>query len=109
MSVVPRFASPGKVDYCCLMSIPMLVVAFSVKLSDPMLYPSYSYSPRSWHMAPMFDQAAGGLSMCVPGSLFFLIVLSVVFFKWQAADSDSSEGAQVQWTPAHQAVPPVDR
>jgi hypothetical protein len=37
--------------------------------------------------------------MWVPGSLFFLGVMSVVFFKWQQRDSDETAGAQVDWTP----------
>ena len=45
----------------------------------------------------MVDQAAGGLIMWVPGSLFFLVVLSVVFFKWVGADSDE-HGAARRWT-----------
>ena len=48
----------------------------------------------------MFDQSAGGLIMWVPGTMFFLVVLSVVFFKWVGADSDDAEGAQVNWRPA---------
>jgi putative membrane protein len=104
MPELPRLAYPGQMLYCFLMTIPMSVVAFCIALADHILYPAYAFAPRIWRITPMFDQSAGGLIMWVPGTMFFLIVLSVVFFKWQAADSDDSEGAQVKWTPVNQPV-----
>ena len=43
----------------------------------------------------MQDQMIGGLIMWIPGGLFFVGVMAVVFFKWSAADSDSVAGAQL--------------
>ena len=102
MPELPRLAYPGQMLYCFLMTIPMSIVAFCITLADHLLYPAYAAAPRMWGITPMVDQAAGGLIMWVPGTLFFLIVLSVVFFKWVGADSDSTAGAQVDWRPAHQ-------
>jgi putative membrane protein len=47
----------------------------------------------------MEDQLIGGLIMWVPGSLFFLCVMSVVFFKWVGRGTDDTAGAQVDWNP----------
>lgn len=102
MPELPRLAYPGQMLYCFVMTIPMSVVAFTITLADHILYPAYAYAPRIWGITPMVDQAAGGLIMWVPGTLFFLIVLSIVFFKWVGADSDTAVGAQVNWSPAHQ-------
>ncbi len=104
MPELPRLAYPGQMLYCFLMTIPMSVVAFTITLADHILYPAYAYAPRIWGITPMVDQAAGGLIMWVPGTLFFLIVLSIVFFKWVGADSDEAVGAQVNWSPAHQTT-----
>ena len=108
---LPRLAYPGQMLYCFLMTIPMSVVAFCIALADHLLYPAYGAAPRIWGITPMMDQSLGGLIMWVPGSLFFVIVISVVFFKWSAADSDDSAGAQVSWRPAMQqhANQPVNR
>jgi putative membrane protein len=100
MPELPRLAYPGQMLYCFVMTIPMSVVAFCITLADHMLYPAYAAAPRIWGISPMVDQAAGGLIMWVPGTLFFLIVLSVVFFKWVGADSDDAARAQVNWSPA---------
>jgi putative membrane protein len=102
---LPRLAYPGQMLYCFLMTIPMTIVAFCISLADHLLYPAYAAAPRIWGITPLVDQAAGGLIMWVPGTLFFLVVLSIVFFKWVGADSDSAEGAQVNWQPSPHPTP----
>lgn len=103
MPELPRLAYPGQMLYLFLMTIPMSIVAFCITLADHLLYPAYGSAPRIWGIGPMKDQALGGLIMWVPGSLFFGAVISVVFMKWAAADSDNAAGAQVNWKP--QPVP----
>jgi putative membrane protein len=97
---LPRLAYPGQMLYCFLMSIPMSLVAIYITLADHVLYPAYSAAPRLWGITPLADQQIGGLIMWVPGGLFFLLVMSVVFFRWSAAGADHRAGAQVNWRPA---------
>jgi putative membrane protein len=97
---LPRLAYPAQMLYCFLMMIPMSIVAIYITMADVGLYPAYAAAPRMWGLSPMEDQLIGGLIMWVPGSLFFLGVMSVVFFKWQARGSDETAGAQVDWVPA---------
>jgi putative membrane protein len=37
--------------------------------------------------------------MWVPGSLIFIGIMSVVFFKWSARGEDDAASAQVDWKP----------
>ena len=97
---LPRLAYPGQMLYCFLMTIPMSIVAIYIALADHVLYPAYSAAPRIWGITPLADQQLGGLIMWVPGGLFFMLVFSVVFFKWSAAGRDDRAGAQVNWRPA---------
>jgi putative membrane protein len=90
---LPRLPYPGQMLYCFLMTIPMSIVAVYVTMADHVLYPAYSAAPRVWGLTPLNDQQLGGLIMWVPGGLFFLLVASVVFFKWSA--SDAGDGAIV--------------
>ncbi|NUS97615.1 MAG: cytochrome c oxidase assembly protein, partial [Gemmatimonadaceae bacterium] len=92
---LPRLSYPLQLLYCFLMTIPMSLVAVSITYSDGMLYPVYASAPRLWGISPMQDQLLGGLIMWIPGGLFFVGVMSVIFFKWAAANSDSVEGAQL--------------
>ena len=92
---LPRLPYPLQMLYCFLMTIPMSLVAVSITYSEGMLYPAYASAPRLWGISPMQDQLLGGLIMWIPGGLFFVAVMSVIFFKWAAANSDSAEGAQL--------------
>ena len=92
---LPRLSYPLQLLYCFLMTIPMSLVAVSITYSDGMLYPVYASAPRLWGISPMQDQLLGGLIMWIPGGLFFVGVMSVIFFMWAAANSDSVEVAQL--------------
>ena len=96
---LPRLAYPGQMLYCFLMMIPMSVVAVYITMADSVLYPFYSSAPRIMPLSPMEDQLLGGLIMWVPGGLLFMIIMTVVFFKWAARGEDDTAAAQVDWKP----------
>ncbi len=96
---LPRLAYPGQMLYCFLMTIPMSVVAIYITMADSVLYPFYSSAPRIMKLSPMEDQLLGGLIMWVPGGILFMIIMSVVFFKWASGGEDHSAAAQVDWKP----------
>jgi putative membrane protein len=97
---LPRLAYPAQMLYSFLMSIPMSIVAVYIAMSDHVLYPAYSAAPRIFPISPLDDQLLGGLIMWIPGGLIFMIIMSVVFFKWNARGEDSTAGAQVDWKPS---------
>jgi putative membrane protein len=99
---LPRLSYPGQVLYCFLMSIPMSIVAVCIAMASEVLYPAYSSAARIWGITPLLDQQIGGLIMWIPGGLFFLVVATVVFYKWSASGSDSKADAQLNWKPAAQ-------
>ncbi len=100
MPELPRLSYPLQMLYLFLMTIPMSIVAVCIAYSDHALYPFYAAAPRIWGITPMQDQTIGALIMWIPGGLFFFTVISVIFFRWQQADGDSAEVAQVGWVGA---------
>ena len=94
---LPRLSYPGQMLYLFLMTIPMSLVAISIGYADHVLYPAYASAPRLWGISPMQDQLIGALIMWIPGGLFFFAIISVVFFKWQQQESDSTASAQVDF------------
>ncbi|MBA3644667.1 MAG: cytochrome c oxidase assembly protein [Gemmatimonadaceae bacterium] len=94
---LPRLSYPGQMLYSFLMSIPMSVVAVSITMADHILYPAYAAAPRVLAITPLEDQLMGGLIMWIPGGFIFVIIMTVVFFKWNARGEDSAAGAQVDW------------
>ncbi|MEA2760803.1 MAG: putative rane protein [Gemmatimonadaceae bacterium] len=97
---LPRLAYPGQMLYSFLMSIPMSIVAIYIAMSDHVLYPAYAAAPRVFALSPLEDQLLGALIMWIPGGIIFYIIMTVVFFKWNARGEDSTAGAQVDWKPS---------
>ncbi|MEO8194550.1 MAG: cytochrome c oxidase assembly protein [Gemmatimonadales bacterium] len=97
---LPRLAYPGQMLYCFLMTLPMTVIAVYITMADEVLYPFYSSAPRIMALSPMDDQLLGGLIMWVPGGMLFLLIMTVVFFRWAAGGEDHAAAAQVDWKPA---------
>jgi putative membrane protein len=93
----PRLAYPGQMLYSFLMSIPMSIIAVYIAMADRVLYPAYSGAPRVLPLSPLEDQLLGALIMWIPGGIIFIIIMTVVFFKWNARGEDSTAGAQVDW------------
>ena len=97
---LPRLAYPGQMLYAFLMSIPMSIIAVYIAMSDHVLYPAYAAAPRVLSLSPLEDQLLGALIMWIPGGIIFYIIMTVVFFKWNARGEDSTAGAQVGWKPS---------
>ena len=96
---LPRLSYPGQMLYCFLMILPMSIVAVYISMADQVLYPAYAAAPRITSLSPLEDQLLGGLIMWVPGGMIFMIIMSVIFFKWSARGEDDAASAQVDWKP----------
>ena len=91
---LPRLSYPAQLLYCFLLGIPMSIVAISITYARDNLYPAYASAPRMWGLSPMDDQLLGGLIMWIPGGIFFVGVMSWVFYRWQKAGADDQAAAQ---------------
>lgn len=88
-SQLPRAPYPVQLLYLFVVGLPMVVVSIFITMADGLLYPYYAAAPRVWAaLSPRADQHLGGLIMWIPGGLVFLVAISVVFFRWQAAGAD---------------------
>jgi putative membrane protein len=75
---IPRLSYPGQMLYLFLMTIPMSLVSVSIAYSGSVLYPAYASAPRVMRLSPLEDQMLGGLTMWIPGGLYFFAVISVI-------------------------------
>ena len=50
-----------------------------------------AWLPRVLDLAPLDDQRLGGLLMWVPAGVIPLVVFTIVFFRWAAAEADADE------------------
>jgi len=85
MPELPRLSYPKQMLYMILLTLPMTMVAMIITYASTLLYPLYASAPRVIGLSPLQDQRLGGLIMWIPGGLVFVAVLSVIFFRWSAA------------------------
>jgi putative membrane protein len=86
---LPRAPYPVQLLYLFVVGLPMVAVSIFITMADRVLYPYYAAAPRVWEgLTAHADQHLGGLIMWIPGGLVFLVAISVVFFRWQAAGGD---------------------
>jgi len=98
---LPRAPYPVQMLYLFVVGLPMVVVSIFITMAGTVLYPYYAAAPRVWDaLTPHTDQHLGGLIMWIPGGIIFMIIMTVVFFKWNARGEDSTAGAQVDWKPS---------
>jgi putative membrane protein len=86
MDELPRLPDPAQCLYLFLESIPPTILGALITFAGWVLYPTYAHAPRVWGLSPEIDQQAAGLIMWIPGALVYLLVLTVVFFRWFGED-----------------------
>lgn len=88
-----ELAPPAQLLYLFVAGIPMILIAAFVTLADEPLYHFYALAPRAFGITPLADQRVGGVIMWVPGSLIYLVAMTVVYFRWAThADREHAEG-----------------
>ena len=61
--------------------MPSVLLGAGLTFSPP-LYAPYIAAPRIWGISAATDQQLGGLIMWVPVSIFYIIIMSVLFIRW---------------------------
>ena len=100
MDELPRLSDPAQCLYLFIQSIPPTILGALITFADFVLYPTYARAPRVWDLSPQLDQQAAGLIMWIPGALVYLVVLTVVFFRWFNNDD---------YQPSHDTPRPATR
>lgn len=103
---LPRLSYPLQMLYCFALSIPLSIVSVYIVAAGSPMYP-YGDGPARWGLPALEDQRIGGLIMWIPSGLFFYVVLSIVFWKWQSHGGAQDSAAAAQATPRPTPPPPV--
>lgn len=103
--LLPPLPPPAAVLYLFLHTFPMLMVGAMITDASFALYPIYAAAPRVWDISAIQDQQMGGLLMWIGGSLFYLGVLTVIFFRWAAREDRKEPGRPHQYRRAVLAPP----
>ena len=82
----PKLSPPMQCLYLFAVGIPGSIVGAFITLSRPGLYDPYTQSPRIFGLDLATDQEIAGLTMWVLASVIYLLVITVIFFKWAGAE-----------------------
>ncbi len=78
---LPRLSFGGQILYLFLSGMPSVLLGAGLTFSPP-LYAPYIAAPRIWGISAATDQQLGGLIMWVPVSIFYIVIMSVLFIRW---------------------------
>lgn len=82
----PALAGPVQMLYVFLQTLPGALIGIILAMARVPLYATYVEAPRVSGLAPLVDQQIAGLIMWVGTNLFWLAVLTGVFFVWHARE-----------------------
>jgi putative membrane protein len=82
----PRLAPPLQCLYLFGWTIPGGIVGAIVTMGEPPLYPAYAEAPRMWGLSVATDQEIAGLLMWVGTNTVYLLLITIIFFRWAAAE-----------------------
>jgi putative membrane protein len=83
--LLPRLPLPLQVFYAFLQSIVGTGLGAILTLAQDPIYTFYEQATRLWGISVMEDQVWAGLLMWVGAAMIWLLVLTLVFFRWFGA------------------------
>jgi putative membrane protein len=93
---LPRLTFGGQILYLFVSGMPSVLLGAGLTFSPP-LYAPYIAAPRIWGISAATDQQLGGLIMWVPVSIFYIVIMSVLFIRWmlqQEAEQQAKEAEE---------------
>jgi cytochrome c oxidase assembly factor CtaG len=78
---LPRLPFGGQILYLFVSGMPSVLLGAGLTFSPP-LYAPYIAAPRIWGISAATDQQLGGLIMWIPVSIFYIVIMSVIFIRW---------------------------
>ena len=98
----PRLSAPLQCLYYAAQTIPGGIVGAFITLAEPGLYRPYAVARRIFGLDLATDQEIAGLLMWVATSTIYLVLLTIIFFRW-AGREDAAERSAI--APRRQTAP----
>ncbi len=89
---LPPLSIGKKMAYLFFSDMPMVLLGAGLTFVPP-LYERYINAPHIWGLSPETDQQLAGLLMWIPGSIFFIVIVSILFIQWMQAQ-DAKQRAE---------------
>jgi putative membrane protein len=85
----------GKLAYFFFSDMPMMLLGAGMTFFPP-LYSFTMTNPAMKMIVPQLDQQIGGLLMWVVGSIFFIVLASIIFLRWMLKQEKAMEAKEAE-------------
>ena len=92
---LPRLTFGGQIFYLFVSGMPSVLLGAGLTFSPP-LYAPYIAAPRIWGISAATDQQLGGLIMWVPVSIFYIVIMSVLFIRWMLQQEAKQQAKEAE-------------
>lgn len=92
LPAVPRLPPFRRMGYLFLQTLPATIPASFLTFASTNIYPDYASGPVLWGIDPVTDQQLAGLVMKLGAGLILWSIITVVFFRWAAAERRLDDG-----------------
>ncbi len=92
---LPCLSFGGQILYLFLSGMPSVLLGAGLTFSPP-LYAPYIAAPRIWGISAATDQQLGGLIMWVPVSIFYIVIMSVLFIRWMLQQEAKQQALEAE-------------
>jgi cytochrome c oxidase assembly factor CtaG len=90
---LPSLSPPLQMLYVFLQTLPGAAIGIVLGMAPVVIYPAYATVDRLWGVAALQDQQISGLIMWVGSNLFWLSVLTAIFFIWSSREEAEEQAA----------------
>jgi cytochrome c oxidase assembly factor CtaG len=90
---LPPLHIGGQILYLFLSGMPSVLLGAGLTFSPP-LYAPYIAAPRVWGISAATDQQLGGLIMWVPVSIFYIVIMSILFIRWMLQQEEKQQARE---------------
>jgi len=92
---LPRLSIGGQILYLFLSGMPSVLLGAGLTFTSP-LYAPYIAAPRIWGISAATDQQLGGLIMWIPVSIFYIVIMSVLFIHWMLQQEAEQQARELE-------------
>src|SRR5204863_2618104 len=99
---LPCLSFGGQILYLFFSGMPSVALGAGLTFSSP-LYAPYLAAPRIWGISAATDQQLGGLIMWVPVSIFYIVIMSVLFIRWMLQQEAKQQALEAETYSKHES------
>jgi putative membrane protein len=100
---LPRLPLGGQILYIFLSGMPTVALGAGLTFFPP-LYAPYLAAPRIWGISAAVDQQLGGLIMWIPGNIFYIVIISILFIQWMQKQDAKQRASEADLDDAEDKV-----